>query len=607
MSLLHNLSTEDVEKAFNRSQEEISSKLKLPDLEFTTDPISLKVSKDYESKQQITQYLQDLGYLREGNITAVSEILQLNAIRRWKRDSKALNSDTLNYDRQHSLFSFHSLDSNGFDLLYLVAQMGFEAEIEIKRLPSIGDVSLLSRIIHYRLRVFGVFNSSVDTPFSELSLKSIEAVARTLKQGDSLLQTVNLLGNTRELSRKFMQHQGTWVFVFKQRPTIPEVLKESYINNIHQIDKDILELENKKHPWVYEHTFVSTGVHYQDSSGRRTWGERDGLRYYRKSEVWGKIRLLAKKRLPAHQANENLVNKFGFELLQLRLWLLGFYKGEVDGDWGTLTMLAVKEFLYSSGIKNIGKLIKPVQGGYAVVNMRYLFKKLLAETENQADSVSEKDAKELSLKIFSEAVKNDQWQQFEVAHEKIEEQYSGIQSTNRRRRRSYSFRGLLSAVGRFFGNIANSLIKVVKEVWSALKKLATYAVTIFRKGIEFIRRGMQLVGLAIKRTYYWMLEKPILSASGNSLAITRFSHDGDAFHFVSNANKSLLERHHKTIKRMNLAFSIMARVGFKALGLMKDFATYNWLRMAWKLYSILSGSFWQELKLTYSQYQLAAE
>lgn len=54
---------------------------------------------------------------------------------------------------------------------------------------------------------------------------------------------------------------------------------------------------------------------------------------------------------------------------------------------------------------------------------------------------------------------------------------------------------------------------------------------------------------------------------------------------------------------MNLAFSIMSSIGFKALALIKEFSTMNWLRLAWKLYSILSADFWQELKLAYARYR----
>lgn len=596
-----------MEKAFNKSQEEIAANFKLPNLDLTTDPMSLKEPKDFESRQLITQYLQDLAYVKEGNTTTVSEAAQLNGITRWKRDSKSLNFDSLGYDHQHSLFKFYPPDSDSINFLYLAAQMGFEAEIEIKKLPTVGEVSLLSRIVHYRLRVFGVFTQPADAPFSELTLNSIKALATILKlklnRNESMLQVVNLLGNIRELSQSFMKHQGTWVFIFKLRPASPEVLKETYINNINLINKDILKLENRKRQWVYEQVFVSTGINYLDSGGRRAWAGRNGLRYYRRSQVSGRIRQLVSKRLPADEAHGNIINKFGFELLQLRLWLLGFYKGELDGDWGPLTMLATKEFLHTNGIKDINTVIKPVQGGYAVVNIRYLFKKLLAETDKHADSVNEKDAQELSLKIFSEATNKTRWEQLEQAHNKVGELDMGVQSTRRKRRRSFSFRGLLSAVGRIFSEVAGKLINAVKKVWVALKKMTAYAVNIFKQGIETIKQGIQIVGLAIKRAYYWLLEKPIFSTNANSLVVTRFTHDGDAFHLVSNPDKSLIKQHHQTVKKMNLAFSIMATIGFKALALIKDFSTLNWLRIAWKLYLILSGDFWQELKLAYSRYQ----
>jgi hypothetical protein len=604
VGLLENLSTKDVEEAFKKSQEEIAIKLKLPDMETTTDPMSLKVPKDFDSRQLITQYLQDLGYIEEGGTLSISDIAQANGIKQWKRDNDSTPAGVFKYDQQHSLFKFHQLSSNNADFLYLVAQMGFEAEVKIGRIPALGEVSLLSRIIHFRLRVFGVYTQAVDTPFSEVSLDAIKALATVLKLSQNPdIQVINILGDVKTLSQIFIKHQGTWVFVFNQRPASTELLKETHIHNIDTINKDILNLKNKKRKWTYEQIFVSTGEHYKDRNGSRVWAGRNGLRYYRKAQVWGRVKQLVNKRLSPSEAETTLVNKFGFELLQLRLWLLGFYNGELDGDFGPLTMLAVKEFLLDSEIKNINQLIKPVEGDYAVINMRYLFNRLFTEADIHADSINEDDAQALSLQIFSEAKQDKQWVQLEQAHVKIEKQESGNQSAQKKRRRAFSFKGILSAAGRFFRNVVGGVINVVKKVWKALKKMSAYAVKLFKRGIETIKQGVQIVSLAVKRAYYWLLEKPIFSTKANSLVVTRFSHDGDAFHFISNPNKDLIKRHHLVIRRMNLAFSIMASLGFKALGIIKNFSSLNWLRLAWKLFSILSDDFWHELKRAYTHYK----
>jgi hypothetical protein len=603
MSLLQNLSIFDVQQAFEKSQQEIAFNLKLPDLDLTTDPMSLKVPKDYESKQRITQYLQDIGYIKEGSAVKVSDLSQQKGIRRWRQDSKRLSIEKFQYDLQHSLFQFHPLDSDSIDFLYLAAQMGFEAEVEIKQLPKNGEVSLLSRIIHYRLRVFGVYTNAVESPFNEQSLSSIKAVANILEHEGSLLEVINLLGNVRELSASFMKQQGDWVFAFKLRSASPEVLKETYINNIGIVNTEILKLKDKKRQWKYEHIFVATGVHYKDSNGRGVWAGRNGFRYYRNSLVFGTIRRLVENRLSASDAIKSSTNKLGLELLQLRLWLLGFYKGELDGDWGPLTILAVREFLLSDDIVDINQVVKPVEGGYAVVNMRYLFNRLLAQTDSDADNVSASDAQELSLSTFSRAQNKAQWEALENAHNKVEAQDFSMHLSNPRRRRAFSFRGLLCAVGRFFNRLTGSIAQAVKRVWAGLKKMAALAVKIFKQGLEMIKQGVQVVSLSVKRAYYWLLEKPIFTLSKTALVLTRFTRDGDAFHFVSNADEALIKRHHHTIRKMNLAFAIMATIGFKALAVIKEFATFNWLRLAFKLYLIFSTDIWHELKFAYARYQ----
>ena len=92
--------------------------------------------------------------------------------------------------------------------------------------------------------------------------------------------------------------------------------------------------------------------------------------------------------------------------------------------------------------------------------------------------------------------------------------------------------------------------------------------------------------------------------TGPAVTLTRFARDGDAVHFVSEgASAVLLRRHRRVIRRMNLAFRIVARLAIRAIALSRGAASANWLALAWRLFGLLRSDFWDELRAAYAEFR----
>jgi hypothetical protein len=175
-----------------------------------------------------------------------------------------------------------------------------------------------------------------------------------------------------------------------------------------------------------------------------------------------------------------------------------------------------------------------------------------------------------------------------------------------RRRRYHGLRGVFAAVARFFKRVARSIIDAARAIVRGIKDLLRSALQLFRNIIRGIRKGLRVIGLAVKRFHYWLFKKPFITGGDGTpqFVFTRFDWGGDAFQFVNEGTTGRqIRSHHRSIKRMNLAFAIVARLAVKAINLITSAATYNWLRLAWSLMRLVTSSFWKEFKTLVRKYR----
>jgi len=157
-----------------------------------------KQGRQTETKQGLC----DLAYL---SINEFDDDTKLEkAIRQFRKDYEGLNLLTKRFSFYNSNeFSNFATELNTFELELLNILTSFDGDFTISVLPHKKDINLISRLIHFRLNIFGLYGTNttkdIEKPFSEVSLQSLGKINEYYKQGIDLLEIANLLGNLPKL------------------------------------------------------------------------------------------------------------------------------------------------------------------------------------------------------------------------------------------------------------------------------------------------------------------------------------------------------------------------------------------------------------------------
>jgi hypothetical protein len=608
-------SREEAEAAWGRLQGEVLPRLGVVEPAWSENPEQAYHRGDPAEREILIQHLADLSYLPQDADAETDDRAIRSAVREWRLELPTLPVGTF---LANTLVTAREFLEPG-EMQQLAAQVGFEGELEVSRLPALGERSLLSRIVHFRMKSFALRNAlaaEVTASFSLGTLLVLADVALLLQVTptntySSELILVNLLGNARELTDVLMKHWGDWVFVFRHEPAEVERSVASELPSLMDSNRRFRTLPTEAQ-LVYQRLFIASGRHRDDrvppkegNRIRNVWGE-DGFRYYASADPMRWIREAIEARLPPEQAVDHLVNRLGLELLQLRLWMLGYYRGSVDGEWGPLSFAALQEFLADQDV-DPSKLVFPLSGGFVALNFRYLFKRVLPGLEDLSETTRVEDLEALQAETMEQVETGGDWEAVQIASERMQAEEEQLHRGPLVRRRRYrGLWGILAAAGRFLRDVARSVVRAAKALVAALKRGWAAATRIFRHFLRGIRRGVRVIGLAVKRFHHWLVCRPFMSGEerGSRCVLTRFYHDGDAFHFASEGlDARELTRHRRDILRMNLAFEIVVRLAIKAVGLIAAGVSYRWLQLAWRLFRLVSSRFWREMKQLIRRYR----
>ena len=129
------------------------------------------------------QPLADLGYLNHPDISEkMPDSLKRNAISAFRNDYTVANLLTYRYNFENpDAYYQYAFMLNPAEEALLHKLVSINGEFLIPHNPEPGSVSLYSRILHYRLRLFGLWkatdNCSIDEPYSSKSMEAFSALA----------------------------------------------------------------------------------------------------------------------------------------------------------------------------------------------------------------------------------------------------------------------------------------------------------------------------------------------------------------------------------------------------------------------------------------------
>lgn len=519
------------------------------------------------SADLIVQYLEDLGYLPDDGAPRSDTEIEA-ALDRWRFEAAAT---TLTIDPERPVDA-------------LVRCIGYEGELRLLRAPARGECSLVSRIALFRLRSLCRHRGAPSSPFDDAAEAALQRMSDLLRLSgeDTPLQCLNLLGDAEELTRRFMMHHGTWVFLFDPRRDGEDLLAEKI---------------GDQRAVPYQRLFVATRSN--TPGGTELARARKGFFEVKRHHLVGNHRLA--RRIEA-RPSENvaltaLQNVFGLELLQLRLWLLGHYDGEIDGDWGPLSIAAFESFLVSADESSGKRMYRRLQGGHVAVNLRYVMKELLRKAGDDSRKATREDVDMASAALFAHAERRRRWGELGPIAEQLDRPVgTGIEplSTSGRRRRRRKRRGLISgvfaAIGGAIRELGRDFRKIGRKLCGALLKLTRSAMNVFRYGLSLARRAVEVCRTAMKRFCHWLLRKPTLSSDpqAGTLAMTKPARDHDTVLFATaGATPELLRFHGAVVAYCARTFYVFGRLAVPVIVAVRSLLTGNWLRLAWRLYELV--------------------
>lgn len=450
---------------------------------------------EYLDQVQILQLLGDLGYVKasafeNNDISSIS-----SGIKSFRSDYHALSQSGHADFRalEASCFSFN--DHGGTDYLsekeeYLLKYLtSIDGEFDIAELPQAGKINLISRIINYRLRIYGLANRASRTPFTNEVIKDLQSAKLMLDVKDKI-QLVGLLGDQEKLLNHMLAVKPFSKLLFHS--TIFFSIKKKNVPKI---------IEKQKKKFKDLDQFTSLIPHGYKKLVKNVLSKSEGIQEMEKY---------------------NLVreNKFMLRLLQIRLWTMGLYQGRLDYDFGLKTFGALQAALlymldddnepdFDDNEEELGKLMYAVNGKQWAFNIHYFLDKYIQPMDGVIENQEDKSISEVYNFVLDDkqdnVFTNHQRSVAKVKRKEVEremelstdEYLNGLhEDTKKKRRRYHGQKGIKKFLGKFFNLLKkgfSALIKLVKRLFKIIKSTIASIFAEIRDGIKAFAKGMKLL------------------------------------------------------------------------------------------------------------------
>ncbi|EDY82425.1 hypothetical protein VDG1235_2047 [Verrucomicrobiia bacterium DG1235] len=576
----------------NRFDAEMGTRFKLPVSRF--DPVFADGSHvtmgepDAKHWEQVLTHLQMLGYLADAAEVSRVEIEQALAF--WEADyqeGRKRRQFAVNLEGEQ----LRKRPWAEVRFRYLKAVATFEGEVVLRKMPSPGRPTLISRIANMRLIVFGlsrarsgseteaddIFDAS--SPFGENSLRSARIGARIFFGEDDAagpLRLLNLLGHAPAATDLFLSRYGSGRYMFEGGNDGSELSLARFRSN------------QRPPVWTPRWQPNEGGWELLDVERMRLQAMPSlNSRGPSADRQMFSARLVRDAQLP--------LNIVALELLQLRLWMLGYYEGVVDGRWGPLTEGALEGFVsdHAKAFRSMGVIVRAGWKGWRVVNLYRIFAYIVDCLDVPSERLSVAEMNEIS-ETATGLLNDRDWRKVErnyvelqISRDRhvLEEGILRNTSPNKKRKRYFGWRRFFSAVGAFFRNVGTRLIDAARRVAKALAKGVRFAYNIFKYVWRKVRIAVRVGRLALRRLALWLFGKPFGTARGGHIVLTRWSLDYDTVQFVSKDCPVAVRRiHDERMDWMSRSLSFMCELGLVVFSILKGAVVGAWLKVAFTIY-----------------------
>ncbi len=510
-----------------------------------------------EQKNQCLQHLIELGYIPMSKVNALNDLDFENAKSDFFKDAQISGLFTEN-ELRRQIFE----DEEEFLAELLGDATDIDEGFRFESLPEKGTVNLITRIIHYRLDIFGLWPFAINAPFN-----IVTSVAALQKIGEyascTALEVINYLADVEELTKRLLKvHKDEdFILAFKTKKAIDK-----------KVIKDL------------DHSGKFKNQLKQDFGGRSEFFK------YLNDEVLNE----KAKNVDFTFLNREAINpfkQFVLRLIQVHQWQDGLYEGLLDSDIGEVTIksiLTAIELYKLAGNKSIQsyRVLTHVVNGYFLFNGLYFLQEYMIE---EGDKISGSNSEE---KIVSDVLSNversdDQTlNAFQLNMEvlKIELVIASKSQPEEKKgflkRIYFGIKKFLKKIVSISKKIFGWIVDLTKKFWGILKKVFGHFFSKLAKGIKAFVDGIKFL----------LGKKSMTTKNDKGLISSVIRMDGDCFNIVAGNSTGIIHEHNKKIKynvtSMEFALTI---VGGVLNIVMKAFSVLSWPMLIFSIIKIFKN------------------
>lgn len=517
-----------------------------------------------DRNNEIIQHLIELGYLALFKVNALRVADVTKAREDFLRDVSTSELFSPEYTDRLSLTGKEDMICS---LLRRVTDI--DKGITIATLPKKGETNLVSRMIHYRLDIFGLWPMDVSAVFSTLSILKLDVIGGFTNS--NALDAINYLADIEGFTRYLLSVLPPEKFILTFRSArVSDVMKK--------------KLDRR---YAFKQQLIDD------------FGERSDFFKYLTKEVL--------KNNPAkvdfgflQKETLDPFKQFVLRLIQVHQWQEGFYTGLLDSLMGEVTLASLLEaidFYNNSENKHIKthRIITYIHQDYFLFNSLFFLQEYMVEDVEEHQN----NEKVLLEKITYELIHADTQSQSDFTTN-IKQLKSDIY--NETSRQPTERKGLLQRI--YFGvkRLIKKAFRIARKIFSWVKnkvaKAWSFLKHLFRHYFESLKSGINAFIDGLK----FMFGKHIASIKDNEQHIfSKFSLDGDSITITSNHISDIFDTHFQTIayniKSMKFTLAIVAGI-LKLISGMLNVLTWPLLLLnIIKIYNNILESY-QEIKFT---------
>ncbi len=456
-------------------------------------------------QSEVLQHLVELGYLP---LASANAMLPAQVTRAKEAFLEELEQSALFTEQEIAVHQ--KVGEEHFVLHFLRKATNIDEGVVVQHLPSFGTQNLLSRIIHYRLDLFGLWLHPVHLPYAQTTAVQLEEMAAYTKT--DALQAFNLMADVEQLTRHLLAtHEEAQFILTFQTIQVNEALQNKLDRRRNFKNQLLRDFEEKNA--FFRH--VNQNV----------------LRNNEKKIDYPFL----------HEESRNSFKRFILRLIQVHQWQDGFYDGVLDTKIGAVTLEGVLQSIdfYNEADKKDIKTHRVLT--YLGKNF-YMFNALFFLQEYMLEEAEETGQEETLWEQLSVQVQNADDATQQTFQQNLDKLKADVYADTNRpphekmgllKRIYCGIKKIIKKALRFIRKIFNWIVTQAAKAWNFLKKLFNTFFDNLATGLRVFIDGMKLL----------IGKKYIVTQESNQLIVSRFRLDGDVVNICFQSSTPLIPKH----------------------------------------------------------------